>query len=428
MYVYIQALAVVLQANEEEEEVSWDAAEASSSAVPPSGQGEEGGWCSPEVQVATAASDEADAQGEGDGDGSWARGDGSWARGEGGPGSTVLLAAMEAKGQGEIVLQLLLLQLLVGAVLLQLLWEPPKLDDQECTFPPKDQGVLAVDGETYTDGRDPLAPWDPSGIDLDEELAKLRQRSSEPIYVPDEEKPPAREGPGSLTDKPDSDSKPKHSITSHDPHTMPDGEPVPEGYNWDGIRLVRNKKGSKRPPDTSSEEWHNMSRGQREADIERYQARLKRESAARAEEEKDAAPAMPTKQCVDEPHRVKTATLYWEKLGEISELQYALVARVVNQAEIDRTPAAKQAMDKEWQKLVDKSCWLHSKFLEDNQATITIVNKGDSEKMRHTDRTQNISFGWLKQEFEAEHFDMVNVDTLEQVADIFTKPFAEKTK
>ena len=96
-----------------------------------------------------------------------------------------------------------------------------------------------------------------------------------------------------------------------------------------------------------------MSRGQREADIERYQARLKRESAARAEEERDAAPAMPTKQCTDEPHRVKTATLYWEKLGELSELQYALVARVVNQAEIDRTPAAKQAMDKEWQKLVE---------------------------------------------------------------------------
>eukprot|EP00439_Symbiodinium_sp_Y106_P076373 s1894_g15.t1 len=67
-------------------------------------------------------------------------------------------------------------------------------------------------------------------------------------------------------------------------------------------------------------------------------------------------------------------------------------------------------------------------FLEDNQATITIVNKGDSENMRHTDRTQNISFGWLKQQFEAEHFDMANVDTLEQVADIFTKPFAEKTK
>ena len=105
-----------------------------------------------------------------------------------------------------------------------------------------------------------------------------------------------------------------------------------------------------------------MSRGQREADIERYQARLKRESAARAEEERDAAPAMPTKQCTDEPHRVRMATLYWKKLGELSELQY--VARVVNQVEIGRTPAAKQAMDKEWQKLVDKSCWLHSKVRE----------------------------------------------------------------
>ena len=101
--------------------------------------------------------------------------------------------------------------------------EPPKLDDQECIFPPKDQGVLAVDGEMYTDG--------PSGIDLDEELAKLRQRSSEPVYVPDEEKPPPdkglpsgssspsdRGGQGSSTDKPGSDSKPKPSSTSHDPH------------------------------------------------------------------------------------------------------------------------------------------------------------------------------------------------------------------
>ena len=67
-------------------------------------------------------------------------------------------------------------------------------------------------------------------------------------------------------------------------------------------------------------------------------------------------------------------------------------------------------------------------FPEDNQATITIVTKGDSEKMRHTDRTQNISFGWLKQQFEVKHFNMVNVDTSEQVADVFTKPFAEKAK
>ncbi|OLQ04708.1 hypothetical protein AK812_SmicGene12191 [Symbiodinium microadriaticum] len=34
-----------------------------------------------------------------------------------------------------------------------------------------------------------------------------------------------------------------------------------------------------------------------------------------------------------------------------------------SEAEIDRTPEAKTAMDKEWQKLVDKSCWLHSKAI-----------------------------------------------------------------
>ena len=47
--------------------------------------------------------------------------------------------------------------------------------------------------------------------------------------------------------------------------------------------------------------------------------------------------------------------------------------------------------------------------------------------MHRTDRAQNIGFGWLQQQFEAGHFDMINVDTLELVADIVTKPLAEKT-
>ena len=37
---------------------------------------------------------------------------------------------------------------------------------------------------------------------------------------------------------------------------------------------------------------------------------------------------------------------------------------MVSQAEIDRTPEAKAAMDKEWQQLVDKSCWLEKKVRE----------------------------------------------------------------
>ena len=48
--------------------------------------------------------------------------------------------------------------------------------------------------------------------------------------------------------------------------------------------------------------------------------------------------------------------------------------------------------------------------------------------MRHTDRTQRISFGWLKQQFERGLFNMINAGTDEQVTDIFTKPFADKIK
>ena len=57
--------------------------------------------------------------------------------------------------------------------------------------------------------------------------------------------------------------------------------------------------------------------------------------------------------------------------------------------------------------------------LEDNQATITITATGSSASMRHTDRTQRISFRCLKQHFEVGHFNMINVDTGEQAADIF---------
>ena len=66
--------------------------------------------------------------------------------------------------------------------------------------------------------------------------------------------------------------------------------------------------------------------------------------------------------------------------------------------------------------------------LEDNQATITLTATGSSAAMRHTDRTQRISFRWLKQQFEVGHFNMINVDTGEQAADIFTKPFVDKPK
>ena len=48
----------------------------------------------------------------------------------------------------------------------------------------------------------------------------------------------------------------------------------------------------------------------------------------------------------------------------------------MNQAEIGRTPEAKTAMDKEWQELVDKSCWLHAKVREYRDVVADAVSKG----------------------------------------------------
>ena len=68
------------------------------------------------------------------------------------------------------------------------------------------------------------------------------------------------------------------------------------------------------------------------------------------------------------------------------------------------------------------------RVMEDNQATITILLTGSSNTMRHTERTQKVSFAWLRQQFEFGNFLMLNADTREQVADIFTKPFTDRSK
>ena len=58
------------------------------------------------------------------------------------------------------------------------------------------------------------------------------------------------------------------------------------------------------------------------------------------------------------------ASLYWAKLGQVASEMFAVVARVVGPKEIESTPAAKEAMDREWKKLADKSCWLEKKVRE----------------------------------------------------------------
>ncbi|CAE7357742.1 GIP, partial [Symbiodinium pilosum] len=148
-----------------------------------------------------------------------------------------------------------------------------------------------------------------------------------------------------------------------DPKSLPKGSA--EGYNWDGVRLVRNKKGSKRPPDTPSEFWHMYSAKQREEDIARYQRKVELEEERLRKEREAEAPAMPVVHGeLSQEHRERIALLFWDKLAEVAEQQLALVARLVSQSEVERTPDAKAAMDKEWKKLVDKACWLTKKARE----------------------------------------------------------------
>ena len=161
-------------------------------------------------------------------------------------------------------------------------------------------------------------------------------------------------------------SKPPEGAKStlFDPFRFPDGRPVPRGYNWDGVRLVRNKKGSLRPPDTPSQFWYHYSQQQRDADVAKWNHLVELHEERVRRERRDAAPGMPVVREETDEQRARLTTMYWDKLDEVTHDQFALVARVVSQAEIDRTPEAKAAMDKEWQKLVDKSCWLEKKVRE----------------------------------------------------------------
>ena len=65
---------------------------------------------------------------------------------------------------------------------------------------------------------------------------------------------------------------------------------------------------------------------------------------------------MPVTCNVKPEHRERLKSLYWDKLGHVTMQQLALVARLVSQAEVDRTPDAKAAIDKEWNKLTDQGC------------------------------------------------------------------------
>ena len=71
---------------------------------------------------------------------------------------------------------------------------------------------------------------------------------------------------------------------------------------------------------------------------------------------------------------------------------------------------------------------IKTKIFEDNQATITVVKKGYSKKLRHISRTHKVNLGSLKEVCTADDTELAYIDTKKQAADIFTKAFANADK
>ena len=67
-------------------------------------------------------------------------------------------------------------------------------------------------------------------------------------------------------------------------------------------------------------------------------------------------------------------------------------------------------------------------ILEDNQATIRILESGKSPAFRHADKTQRLNLGWISEQFKRKHYVLAYINTQLQAADVLTKPFTSAEK
>ena len=72
-----------------------------------------------------------------------------------------------------------------------------------------------------------------------------------------------------------------------------------------------------------------------------------------------------------------------------------------------------------WEQLLNRTVELWC--LEDNEATIKVVQKGFSAKLRHIGRVHKVNLGSLSETFAEPNIMLMYVNTKEQAADIFTK-------
>ena len=195
----------------------------------------------------------------------------------------------------------------------------------------------------------------------------------------------------------------------------PDGRPIPKGHHWDGIRIVKTYKGSKRPKDISSEFWRSIGPKDRqkliEEDAKKRSAAVKTEQAEPKKKKKkknaqettlcqlplvgkwkeiqesaektEPVPVMPcVRPAPDEPHRESLREVIKDKIRELEfknalEL-YAAVARLVSKDEVSRTPKAQEAMDKEWNKLLSRGVWDQSRVCECQEIIAEARSRGET--------------------------------------------------
>ena len=199
------------------------------------------------------------------------------------------------------------------------------------------------------------------------------------------------------------------------PKSSPTGQIIPDGNHWDGTRLVKSYKGSKRPEHIPSDFWRMLSPKEREKlvaeEAEKFAGSSgsgapSSSSAKASKKKKKPEPATVARQLRVNPNlsgEPKTAAVCWEVIPEgrprfcvpampkaapakaelhrpelreliknkIRELEFNValelfgaVARPVPKNEVAKNPKAKAALDKEWENLRTKGVWDESRVRE----------------------------------------------------------------
>ena len=110
-----------------------------------------------------------------------------------------------------------------------------------------------------------------------------------------------------------------------------------------------------------------------------------------------------------------------------NEVDYGIESREIKSALTDNQYVGNERIGDESIYMVGPGS-LEVVFLEDNQATIRILETGRSPAFRHTDKTQRLNLGWLAEQFRRKHFRFVYVNSILQAADVLTKPFTNAEK